>query len=81
MIPTSLKSSCSMYITLLMGTLCLPLDSSAGKSGTSISPEWSLGKFVIVTFKGSRTAMALENRRNLNKFQVQLQFSNFVFLN
>jgi len=37
-----------------------PLDSSAGKFGIVSVPGWSAGKFVIVTFRGSNTAIILQ---------------------
>lgn len=42
-------------------TLCEPLELSAGKLGTSTSMDPSEGNF-IVTFKGSKTAIALKEK-------------------
>ena len=57
---TSLKSLCSIYNVSLSGTLWQPLLSSAGKFGTRTSLGLSAGKFTILTFKGSKTAIALK---------------------
>lgn len=63
------------------GIVCEPLDSSAGKLGTVILPEWSPGKLLMVTFKGSNTAITLKRKVThagtiINKTVLKLQRRN-----
>jgi len=62
---TSLKSLCSMYSVFLKDTEWNPLLSFTGKFGTWIDVGASPGKFVIVTFRGLRTAIALTNSKHV----------------
>lgn len=60
--------------------VCDPRDSSAGKFGTVNSTRLPLGKFVMVTFNGSITAITLKKPTIFSPFLLEIPYRGAVTL-